>query len=200
MAVLTFSRSFGCGVRELAKEIAREWDYMFFEKEVIPLLFKEIRMTKNELKKSANWSDSLVDNVTNFLYSTFPFISKGLLLEDIFTDSLRKVILGLADQGNVIILGRGSQIVLKGYPQSFHIRFVADIEFRIEHLQKHHNMENISHDIIANKIIQQDMCRREFIKKNFKREIDDLGLYSLVIDVSKISLERTKEIIKEIIS
>ncbi len=51
MAVFTFSRTYGCGVREIGRELAQELNYMYFEKELVPLIFKQVRRTKKELKK-----------------------------------------------------------------------------------------------------------------------------------------------------
>ncbi len=119
--------------------------------------------------------------------------------EDLFADSLRQVITGLADKGNVIILGRGSQIILRDYPQAFHIRFIADLEYRIAHLRKFHGLENVSSEAIEDNIKQHDAGRRKFIKYNFKRDIDDPGLYQLIIDLSKTPAEKTKQLIKDLI-
>jgi hypothetical protein len=199
MAVLTFSRTYGCGVRELGRELARELNYMYFGKELIPLLFKKIREEKKQLREQQSWGDALSKAMINFIYTAFPFIRIGPLQDDIFSGSLKKVIIGLADKGNVIILGRGGQIILEGYPNTFHIRFTADLDYRIDHIQKYHNPRSLNQDAIIKNIRQEDKCRKDFIKYNFNRDIDDSELYDLIIDVGKTSKENVKQLIKDLI-
>ena len=42
MAILTLSRTYGCGVREMARELAQRLGYSLFEKEFIPLRSKRL--------------------------------------------------------------------------------------------------------------------------------------------------------------
>ncbi len=199
MVVLTFSRTYGCGVREIGRELAQELGYMYFEKELVPLIFKQLRLTKKEQRENASWADSISKPMIDFVCTTFPFISRGLLGEDLFADSLRQVITSLADKGDVVILGRGSQIILQDYPGAFHIRFIADLEYRIEHLRKFHGLENLTREAIKDNIQQQDKVRKEFIKYNFNRGIEDPKLYQLIIDISKTPAEKAKQLILDLI-
>ena len=200
MAVLTFSRTYGCGVRELGRGLAKELNYMYFEKELIPLIFKKLRETKAELKEHQTWTDSLSGAMIDFICTAFPFIRRGALGEDLFAGSLKKVILCLADKGNVIVIGRGSQVILQDYQNAFHVRFTAELDYRINHLQEIHTMKHLSKDAIINTIKEQDKARGEFVKYNFNRDIDDQSLYHLAIDLGKTSTAEAKRLIKELIS
>jgi cytidylate kinase len=135
----------------------------------------------------------------NIVYSTFPFVRIASLGENYFTNSLTKVISDLADKGNIIILGRGSQIILKDHPNTFHIRFTADLDYRVEHLQKAHTMQNMPREEIIQTIRQEDKNRKEFIKYNFNQDIDNPLLYHLIIDCSKTSSAKIKQLIKNLI-
>lgn len=200
MAVLTFSRTYGCGVRELGRGLANELDYMYFEKELIPLIFKKIRETKTEQKEHRTWTDSLSGAMIDFICTAFPFIRRGALGEDLFANSLKEVITGLADKGDVVILGRGSQVILQDYQNAFHIRFTADLEHRINHLQKIHPMKHLSKNALVNTIKEQDKARGEFVKYNFNRDIDDQNLYHLIIDLGETPAAEAKRLIKTLIA
>src|SRR5512146_879462 len=57
-----------------------------------------------------------------------------------YIHAVKYVMQGLADEGNVIIVGRGGQVVLAGRPDVLHVRTVAPVEVRAARLMERHHI------------------------------------------------------------
>jgi cytidylate kinase len=90
-----------------------------------------------------------------------------------------ETILRLADFGNVIILGRGANIIAAGLPHVLHVRLVGSMERRI---QRRQHFLGLGRREAADSIRQEDLGRERYFRKHFNRNIDDPLLYHLVIN------------------
>jgi cytidylate kinase len=90
-----------------------------------------------------------------------------------------ETILRLAELGNVVLIGRGANVITSGLEHVFHVRLVAPLENRLESVQQSRHMS--AKEALA--FIQtEDKGRRRYLKKYFHKNIDDPLLYHLVIN------------------
>ncbi|HOW53737.1 MAG TPA: cytidylate kinase-like family protein [Syntrophorhabdaceae bacterium] len=101
-------------------------------------------------------------------------------------------ILRLAQLGNVILVGRGGNIVTREMETVFHVRLVGSFERRVEHAQKVFGYDKKT---AANYIKKKDEGRRRYIKDNFDKDIDDPLLYHLIINTDLIQFDETARLI-----
>jgi Cytidylate kinase-like family len=87
--------------------------------------------------------------------------------------------LRLAELGNVILLGRGGNIVTSKLTHVFHVRLIGALEARIEFVQADRKLDRKTALELIN---QEDEGRRRYLKTYFHRDIDDPRLYHLVIN------------------
>ena len=98
----------------------------------------------------------------------------------------------IAEQDNAVIIGRGSQFILQGYPNVVHILLVADMDARISFLEKHWRVSKSE----AERTIQTQQKRRRIFLKNFDpREPNDPSIYHVTINTSKINLEKARDLV-----
>ncbi len=103
-----------------------------------------------------------------------------------------QTILQLAKMGNVIIVGRGANVVTSKLENSFHVRLVGNMEDRIKHIEKYYNLNRqASIDFIK----KDDIARKNYLAAYFHKEIDDPHLYHLVLNTSLLGHETTAKII-----
>lgn len=107
-----------------------------------------------------------------------------------------ETILRLATQGNVILIGRGANIITAALRHTFHVRLVGSLKTRTEHIQK---IRNLGRREAMEFIHQEDRGRRRYLKKYFGQEIDDPLLYHMVINTDSIGYERAATLIGEAI-
>lgn len=98
----------------------------------------------------------------------------------------------LAEQGNVVIVGRGGQMVLKGYPDVLHIRVVASLEYRINRLKQ---QRNVSIESAQACLERSDKTRRRFLRRSHGVNLNDPVLYHLILNTSLLSLPQAIKII-----
>jgi cytidylate kinase len=102
------------------------------------------------------------------------------------------VIKELAKNHSLVIRGRGSQFILKNYPDSFHVYTVAPLETRIKRVA---NYLKVDEETAKKEIHKVDSSRLEFIKRYFKAEMEDPIHYDIVINTGQISFENASSVI-----
>lgn len=96
---------------------------------------------------------------------------------------MQEVIKNIAKQDNIIIVGRGSQIVLKDMPNVIHLRMDGSFKSRSERVSRR---ENISLKDAEKRIRTIDKNRRKYISYFYDMEWDDITLYHYFINTDKV--------------
>jgi cytidylate kinase len=103
-----------------------------------------------------------------------------------------ETVLKLAGAGNVILIGRGANMVTARSPQVLHVRLVAPLEKRIEHCVAAYHMTEAE----ARKFCPtQDRARRRYLKKYFHADVEDPLLYQIIINTGLVSYADAARII-----
>ena len=110
---------------------------------------------------------------------------------------LEFVVRELARSQPLVILGRGSQFILKGYPGVLHVLVVAPIEVRVKRV-----MQDLTLDQEAAKLemLRYDNSLHEFFKRHFKAEPEDPVHYDLVINTGRFSFQVVASIVVDALS
>ena len=101
-------------------------------------------------------------------------------------------IVQLAMKGNVVIIGRASNIVTVNLKNTFHVRLIGSFETRVRHVQDIHNLKR-SDAIEFTK--NEDHAKLNYFKKYYNKNIEDPLLYHMIINTDNISYEKTAKII-----
>jgi cytidylate kinase len=107
---------------------------------------------------------------------------------------LSQVIQELAEEGKVVMLGRGSQFILRYRPDTVRVLLVAELPHRIGFMTMNYNLDQAA----AKSLIQEaDKKRARFLNNFYPGEPDEASLYHLVLNTSLLSLEgATKQVTK----
>lgn len=101
-------------------------------------------------------------------------------------------ILRLAQLGNVILVGRGGNIVTAEMQNVFHVRLVGSLEKRIEQAEK---VFGFDHKAAASYIKKKDEGRKRYMKDNFDKNIDDPLFYHIVINTDMVRYDEAARLI-----
>jgi cytidylate kinase len=103
-----------------------------------------------------------------------------------------ETILRLAELGNVILIGRGANVITRKLSRVFHVRLVGSLEQRVKRLQEL-NQQTCKE---ATRFAQsEDLARQRYLKQFFNKNIDDPLLYHLVINTDFITLDEAARMI-----
>lgn len=98
-----------------------------------------------------------------------------------------ETMLRLVDLGNVIIIGRGANVVTKNLDLVFHVRLIGSEARRMERLQQ---ANNLSPKAAREFMRREDRGRARYLKKHFSCNVEDPMLYHVVINTDLISPEK----------
>jgi cytidylate kinase len=177
MYFITFSEKMGSNGSEIARKVADQLGYNFYDTEAIENAAQEMGFLQ-DVKKI----DEKVPSLFERLFSHKP---------EIHLDRLNSVIYELASLGNAIFLGRGSYILLRTFKCALHIRVTASLEKRIQNL-----MEKGFHRELAIKAIHRsDHERGSFVKFAFRVDWESLDLYDLVLNMDNLTVDLAADIV-----
>jgi len=122
----------------------------------------------------------------------------GYMDEKGYVDVVRSIIQELYEQGDMVIIGRGSQYILKGCENTWHILLVGDLEHRIRFIADKYQLT----DNEAQKAIKRaDQIRGHFLDLfSVQGSHDDPLSYDMVLNMRTVSMEKAEELIVELIS
>ena len=192
MSVVTISRQFGAGGHTLGQMVADKLGYSFIDEEIIQMVARKARV-------STNWVESVEKEaggrLLKFITGLVPQSVIGLVLDDqqgyineeIYVDLLHEIITRIAGEGNNVIIGRGSQYILRDHKDAFHVLLVAQMEDRVKFMETHYDL---SPKEAATVVHRQNKRRTNLYRKFGKEDYDEPRLYHLVINTSKQSLEQ----------
>ena len=93
---------------------------------------------------------------------------------------------------NIVIVGRGSQHILRNHKSALHVLIVAPIEERLTQIMTRFQMDR---ERASRYIDEADASRRAFVMRFFKKEIEDPQLYDLVVNTRFIGFDAAARLI-----
>lgn len=184
--IITISREFGSGGREIGKRLADELGFAYYDREIVAEIAKQTGMTEEYIK---NISEKGAYPYAFQFAKSFAMYSS---LQSNQTDILvaqTKVLKEIAKKGNCIIVGRGANIILKDY-NPMNIFVYADIESKINRCHKKAKEdENLTDKEMKKKIIQIDNGRKNYHKLISNLEWGDKRNYHLCINTTEVEIK-----------
>ena len=95
---------------------------------------------------------------------------------------LNRIMKSMAKEGGYVLVGRGSQFILKDHRRAVHLMLVGEYEDRVKFVMERYDLLRSE----AEALIKEKEKQRAAIASNiFEANIDDVSLYHLVINTSR---------------
>jgi cytidylate kinase len=201
MAVVTISRQFGAGGLTLGKMVAKKYGYTFADTEIIKMVAEMANVSTNfvetvEKEAGGKFSKFISKTVSKPLVGRILKDERGYIDEEIYLDYLVLIIAQMADDGDVVILGRGSQYILNDHPDAYHILLIDTFENRVRFMCKNYDLsEGRANQVVKN----EDKRRMNLYRKLGKTDYDNPILYHLVLNMSKIDLKQALQLVCQLV-
>lgn len=183
MGILTISRQFGSGGREIGRAVAEVMHYEYVDRQRI---IDDMREEGPLWKDKAEYFDENYPDIwerSDWAYRGFVALNQSHFLE-------------YAVKGNVVIMGRGGNFLLRHFPFVVRIRTVAPMEKRIERIMAR---EGINPENARYLIEKADSEMTKAVYLIYGRNMDDPKEYDMVFDTSKQSQDEIVSILKDAI-
>ena len=212
MTIITVSRQFGSGGDEIAARVAALLDYLEFDRRVIMQAAQEVGLSEQEIidyseenHKIRGFLDQLFGRsrsvTTARVWKDDPSGTRVVEAFDVTEGAavalVQKAIESAYRAGNMVIVGRGGQVILKDRPDVLHVRIEAPLEDRIQRVKQmikqtegdYHadvDIRRKAQDLIE----QRDAASEDYMRRFYHVDLRDLMLYHLVMNTGKISIEQ----------
>ncbi|HNX45128.1 MAG: cytidylate kinase-like family protein [Anaerolineaceae bacterium] len=201
MAVITLSRQSGSEGNEIARLLSVRLEYKLLDKYLI-----------DDMARTKGWDPAAFEGLEEEQFPVRSFMEKALQnfqspimfgqgygprgADPALTNemALRKIILSAYELGNIIIVGRGAQIVLAGKPGTLHVRIIAPESRRIKVWQ---SRQNISVEEARKLVRERDKAHVDFIQNVFMADLNDPNWYDLILNTDRLSPCSVADIIVE---
>jgi hypothetical protein len=181
MAILTISRGFGNGGREIGQAVAKVLNYEYINKEQ---LLDDLRAAGKEWEKYGKDLDEHCPTI----WEKYDWSFRGS------TALLQSLILNYALKDRVAIMGRGGNFLLKDIPYALRVRVVAPIEARVERIMKRESVDRDTAHWLAEKTDNERACLVHFI---YGKKWDDPAEYDMVFDTGIQTVGEITNILKD---
>jgi cytidylate kinase len=181
MAILTISREYGSGGREIGRKVAERLGYQYVDKE---------RLMQGLEQAGERWGRAAreLDEVCPTLWERYDWQYHGYVAQ------LEASILAYAAQDNVVIIGRGGSFLLQEVPFCLRVRLVAPMDLRVERIMAR---EHLNRTAAARLIAKVDGDRACFIKANYGRDWDVEEAYDMTLNTASLSYEQVASLLVE---
>lgn len=212
MATITISRQLGSGANEIANRVCELLEYQRFDKRMLAqaaslsgLSEPEIIDFSEENYKVRNFLDRLFNRpAIQMPLESEPGLDqeKILVMEEITLKLVKSAILFAYHRGDVLIMGRGGQVILQDKPGVLFVRIEAPLEDRIQRvkdqLKESRHISSVTIDLrrkAQDWIFERDLASAEYLKRFYNVDWEDTSLYHLVINTGKLNTEQSAELI-----
>lgn len=184
--VITISREFGSGGREVGKRLADKLSIPYYDKEIISAITKETGMTEEYIQ---NISEKGMYPYAFQFAKSFATYSKMQSDQTEILVTQQKVLKEIASKGDCIIVGRGANFILREY-NPINIFVYADMESKVERCRKKAlKEENLTDKEMQNKIKQIDKNRQKYHTLISGLEWGKKENYHLCINTSRMEIK-----------
>ena len=197
--IICVGRQLGSGGCEIAKRLAQMFDCKYYDRELINLAAERSGFNPKIFEKQDEHRGALKSLFGSFSgrlgRSTSNFYSNSMSQESLFQIQ-SEAIWKAAKEGNCVFVGRCADYILRTKPGLFSVFNTADDEVRTQVVADRLNCDPYT----ARKFIRQKETERaKYYNYYTSRHWGKAGGYDLCINSSLLGIERTAEIIAQII-
>jgi cytidylate kinase len=169
MSLITITHNCGTPGMDVARQVAQGLGWKLYDDRELQGLIRERGIAPEEIQQ--------LDEKTPGYWDLF-FKSRP----QVFLNVLESVIYDVARAGDGVIIGHGSQVLLRDFDCAFHVRLFSPESRRADELAAQHGL---SREAAWKLIRKRDREQAGFFNFAFQLDLDDPGLYDLIINSQK---------------
>jgi cytidylate kinase len=178
MTVITISRQMGSLGCSVAEEIANCLGYRVMWREVI-----------NEAASRASVPEVALATIDELDLLGIRPTDEAV---EAYHQAVRDIMQETYQKGNVVIVGRAGQVILRGAKGVIHARIVAPFELRVDRIAKQHN---IKPEVARKQVRASDESRKRYLNRYYETKLDDTDLYDVIINTARFDVQTAASII-----
>ena len=199
MNIITISREFGSGGRELGKRLADLLGYDYYDSEIIAAIAEKSGLDKGYIEKALDqhgWQNYPITFHSSFMSPSYTDPNRVELLLD-----QKTVLEEIAAQGkNCIIIGRNADVLLERF-KPFRIFVCADLSSRIARCLRYEE-KNAPENRMTEKEIRRNILRIDRNRRRTREILTGLSAadgsgFDLTLNAGPWEMEKLSEAVAE---
>jgi len=172
MALITITQNFGGDGTDIARKVADGLGMDLFDDRKLQGLVQARGIPFEEIGRFDEKAPGFLDK----------FMSSR---PQVFLDILESVIYEVARKGEGVIIGHGSQMLLRNFDCAFHVRVFSSDKRRVDNMAA---QQGLSREAALKLIRKRDQEQSGFFNFAFHLEMNDPSLYDLIIHTEKLDV------------
>lgn len=204
---ITISRQCGSGGSEVGRILARRANLLYLDHEIIDEVARRSGVAVEQIESQDEQTNGPLGYMLDALNTNVPFnlnysrvlkpqtISSPVLThEQAYFHLTQRVVLERASAGNAVIVGRGSQFLLRGLPRVLHVYIFAPLSRRIENVSSHFHLTRAQ---AIDFIERRDGETENYLRYYYGSPGTQPELYHLLINTGLFSFETAADLIAQ---
>ncbi len=196
--VVTISRQYGSGGREIGKKLAEAWGIPFYDNELITRAAKDSGFAETAFETAESRANnsllySIARGTASFNGQDMGFSIDNLSLDDKLYLAQAKVIRNCAAEGPCVIVGRCADYILRKIDNLVNIFIYADMDFRIERAMR---IDGMPPEKIESAILKIDKRRSNYHNFHTGEKWGRVENYSLCVNSARVGIDNAVQVIK----
>jgi cytidylate kinase len=209
--VITISRQFGAAGVPVGKQLAERFGAELLDRAIVAQVALRSGIPEQELEGYDERLPSFWQRVTAALASGSPEPQLASLpyadqlpatsMQERLVAITKLVIEEAAERGNAVVIGRGGAWILGRRPDAVHVQLHASMDARVRYLLS--RVEELPPDARPEEKSIKELCqsvdaaRGEYVRRLFGVDWLDARSYDLAVDVGRLGIDRTVELIEK---
>ena len=197
--IITISRQYGSGGREIGEKLAKELDVPFYDNEIITRAAKESGFAEAAFQRAEQKAtNSLLYSIAMGLnsYGNQEFGFSALSIDDQIYLAQSEVVHKMADEGPCVIVGRCADYLLREKKNVVNVFIWAKLESRVKRAIEVYEMPAQK---AAEQILKIDKRRANYYNYHANEKWGRADNYNLCIQSDFIGIDATVELLKDYI-
>ena len=195
MGIITISREFGSGGRELGKRLADELGYAYYDREIVDAIAEKSELDENYVAYALD--GGMFRNFPVHFGRTFSYSPTLMASETRLLSEQNKLLKELAAKGNCVIVGRAADIILRDF-SPFNIFVYADMPSKVARCK----VKGGDHDHLTDKEMVRKIKKIDSDRKRYHGLISEIPWgdrrgYHLCINTSNRNIKNLVPFVAE---
>ena len=201
MAVISFYENFASGGRELGRILAKKLGYQYVDKSLFQEIAEALHVSEGTLESFEKSWQYRLSNIFSNLFSRSYIqrivgYDKSVVEEKEYQNSLKRLVLSVAEEDNAVIIGRASHYFLRDRKNCFRLRLVASMDFRLRYAV---DKLGISPDQAQRVIERRDINHQWFHRSVCGDNYDSPLLFHLTLNTGLIPMKKAAGIVLSLV-
>ncbi len=179
MTLVTITQNFGGDGSVIARKVADELGVELYDDRKLQGLVQAGGISPAQVERFDEKSPGFLDQLVGYRPQKF-------------LDILESVIYEVAQKGEGVIVGHGSQVLLRNFDCAFHVRVFSSVHKRIGNMAA---QMGLSRDAALKLIHKRDQDQAGFFNFAFHLKMDDPSLYDLIVHTEKLDVDTASALI-----